>query len=381
MARPMNGRSTGCGAPWGIQRSAQEQVAVAVDVHQEVADRDHDGSELGLADPQLRGIGVVRGGWRALARVEWLGAVAGSGEGECAEGDQGVARSHCRFLARWTDPTSRGHVTVRLLQATFPFCPKHLEEARDRVGGPGARQGFLRSVFARGREHLQDLRVHLPWDKHPIGCHASPVCRTVTRYCCPMHYLSKSRFVAGWQCPKLLWWKVHEPDAVELQPDRVLQDRFDQGEQVGQLARLQFPGGMLIDLPHTAVQERLAATQAALDAGAPAIFEASFLAGDVFVAVDVLLPHRRWLHADRGQVILVDQGRAHPRRCHPDLGAPSVGPERSRPWRSCTSTRSTVIRDVGPLFVREDVTELVEAFLPGARPGRGAAADDRRPAA
>ena len=37
--------------------------------------------------------------------------------------------------------------------------------------------------------------------------------------------LSKSRFVAGVQCHKLLWWKVHEPDAVELQPDKVLQDR------------------------------------------------------------------------------------------------------------------------------------------------------------
>ena len=32
--------------------------------------------------------------------------------------------------------------------------------------------------------------------------------------------MSKSRFVAGVQCPKLLWWKVHEPDAVELQPDK-----------------------------------------------------------------------------------------------------------------------------------------------------------------
>jgi hypothetical protein len=44
----------------------------------------------------------------------------------------------------------------------------------------------------------------------------------------PIH-LSKSRFVAGTQCHKLLWWKVHEPGAVELQPDKVLQDRFDQG--------------------------------------------------------------------------------------------------------------------------------------------------------
>ncbi len=38
--------------------------------------------------------------------------------------------------------------------------------------------------------------------------------------------LSKSRFVAGHQCHKLLWWKVHERDAPELQPNEVLQDRF-----------------------------------------------------------------------------------------------------------------------------------------------------------
>jgi len=47
--------------------------------------------------------------------------------------------------------------------------------------------------------------------------------------------LSKSRFVTGCQCHKLLWWTVHEPDAVELQPDKVLQDLFDQGRQVGEI--------------------------------------------------------------------------------------------------------------------------------------------------
>ncbi len=46
------------------------------------------------------------------------------------------------------------------------------------------------------------------------------------------HRLSKSRFVAGCQCHKLLWWRVHEPNAEELQPDIVLQDRFDQGQEV-----------------------------------------------------------------------------------------------------------------------------------------------------
>src|SRR5438309_7289277 len=100
--------------------------------------------------------------------------------------------------------------------------------------------------------------------------------------------LSKSRFVTGCQCHKLQWWTVHEPDAPELQPDKVLQDLFDQGRQVGEAARKRYPGGVLIDLPHHAGAERVAATKAALDAGAPAIFEATFIADNTFVAIDVL---------------------------------------------------------------------------------------------
>src|SRR5213593_4894057 len=102
------------------------------------------------------------------------------------------------------------------------------------------------------------------------------------------HRLSKSHFTSGLQCHKKLWWMVHEPAAVELQPDKVLQDLFDQGRQVGEAARALFPGGVLIGLPHTARAERVAATQAALDDKAPAIFEATFIADETFVAIDVL---------------------------------------------------------------------------------------------
>ncbi len=108
--------------------------------------------------------------------------------------------------------------------------------------------------------------------------------------------LSKSKYVAGVQCHKLLWWKVHEPLAVELQPDKVLEDRFDQGRQVGALARDRFPGGVLIDLPHKAVDERIKLTRKLIDDGAPAIFEASFLADSTFVAVDVLTPQKGGYH-------------------------------------------------------------------------------------
>ena len=55
------------------------------------------------------------------------------------------------------------------------------------------------------------------------------------------------------------------------------------------MARTHVPGGVLIDLPHTDYEGKVAETQRAIEAGAPAIYEASFAAGQVFVAVDILV--------------------------------------------------------------------------------------------
>ena len=104
----------------------------------------------------------------------------------------------------------------------------------------------------------------------------------------PFPRLSKSRFVAGVQCHKLLWLKVHEPQAIELQPDIVLQDLFGQGRQVGQLATELFPNGRSIELDYRDLPRAVEDTRAALDDGARCIFEASFFEHRTFVAVDVL---------------------------------------------------------------------------------------------
>jgi predicted RecB family nuclease len=101
--------------------------------------------------------------------------------------------------------------------------------------------------------------------------------------------LTKSLFTAGQQCHKLLWWKAHEPGAVELQPDKVLQDRFDQGAQVGALARNEFAGGVLIDL-HQPAPDRIAITQGLVAAREGPIFEGTFEADGVRINADVLLP-------------------------------------------------------------------------------------------
>jgi hypothetical protein len=100
--------------------------------------------------------------------------------------------------------------------------------------------------------------------------------------------LSKSRFVAGLQCLKQLWWRAREPASPELLPGPELAALFERGRRVGAAARERFPGGVLVDVPHHDLTGRVEATRRALSAGPPTIFEASFLEDGVFVAVDVL---------------------------------------------------------------------------------------------
>ncbi len=101
------------------------------------------------------------------------------------------------------------------------------------------------------------------------------------------HWLSKSRFVAGKQCVRQLWWRVHEPDAPEIIPDAEVAYRMEVGHDVGELARSYVPGGVVIGAELT-YPDRVIATQAAIHEGTPAIYEAAFFEDGVFVAVDIL---------------------------------------------------------------------------------------------
>jgi Domain of unknown function(DUF2779) len=174
--------------------------------------------------------------------------------------------------------------------------------------------------------------------------------------------LTKSRFVAGWQCHKLLWLKVHEKDAPELQVDVVLQDRFDQGAEVGMRAREAFPGGVLIDLPHDDAG-RVEATRAALDSGAPVVFEATFVDSRVHVAIDIL--ERT---ADGFTLIEVKSSTRRKDEHIPDIAIQAWVARRAgidvRRLELMHLNSAFRHPDVGELFERTDVTAEVEAFQP-----------------
>lgn len=102
------------------------------------------------------------------------------------------------------------------------------------------------------------------------------------------HYLSKSKIMAGRQCEKRLWLEVYRSHLIEYGSD--VEQRFAVGENVNEVARAQYPDGVLVSYdhgPNAAVEEtrRLLAEQP----GKP-IFEATFKAQDVLVRVDILKP-------------------------------------------------------------------------------------------
>ncbi len=191
-----------------------------------------------------------------------------------------------------------------------------------------------------------------------------------------MARLSKSRFTTGLQCHRLLWWKAHNRDAPELETGPGLQTVFDAGHRVGDLARQHVPGGVLVDLDPRAPQAAINQT-AQLLAGAdtPPIYEASFREDGVFVAVDILKHDNHG--ASPGFVLIEVKSTLSAKPEHiPDIavqvhvlraaGLPVVRAELMH------LNRDHRHPDREPLFVREDVTERVEAYLPEV-PGQLAA--------
>ena len=105
------------------------------------------------------------------------------------------------------------------------------------------------------------------------------------------HNLSKSKIIAGRQCEKRLWLEVHRPDLIEY--DEHTQYVFNIGHMVNDVARAQYPGGVLIEFERGS-KEALKETQRLLaEQPDTPIFEAAFKTKDVLVRTDILLKHRR----------------------------------------------------------------------------------------
>jgi hypothetical protein len=179
-----------------------------------------------------------------------------------------------------------------------------------------------------------------------------------------MPSISKSKYLAGLQCPKLLWTYYN---AKELIPpvDAGTQARFDEGHKVGDLAKQLYPGGLEVtwdeDLLSTVRQSK------ALLAKRKPIFEGSFLAGGVYARADILTP----VNGGKWDLLEVKSSTEVKDVHIPDLAVQRYCYEKAGiPIRRCFLTHINneyVLKGtVNPkgLFASEDVTDQVAELLP-----------------
>ncbi len=101
-------------------------------------------------------------------------------------------------------------------------------------------------------------------------------------------FISKSTFLNGLQCAKLLWFRYNAKDQIPA-ANELTQAIFDQGHKVGQLARSLYPEGIEIAPGVTDFDEVLALSRKALPHRRP-LFEAAFQFNGDYARADILNP-------------------------------------------------------------------------------------------
>jgi predicted RecB family nuclease len=107
--------------------------------------------------------------------------------------------------------------------------------------------------------------------------------------------ISKSKFMAGRQCLKRLYFQVHQPE-LAAEPDAASEAVIEQGREVGLLARQMFPGGVEVRSEGGLDQAIRTTREIIENREVPAIFEGTFEHGGMLVRVDILNRRRdkRW---------------------------------------------------------------------------------------
>ncbi len=105
--------------------------------------------------------------------------------------------------------------------------------------------------------------------------------------------LTKSKYLAGLQCPLLLWYHFNRPEDIP-QPDEAKQAIFDQGHLVGDYAKSLFPSGEEVEYKKS-FSDRIKKTDL-LIRNRKIIFEALITKDNLYSQPDILAPvnHDQW---------------------------------------------------------------------------------------
>jgi hypothetical protein len=178
-------------------------------------------------------------------------------------------------------------------------------------------------------------------------------------------FVSKSKYLAGLQCSKLLWYYYNSKEHIPA-TDEATQAIFDQGHEIGELAKSLFPGG--IDVAKGVVDFAQVVRQSvdAVKTRKP-LFEAAFRYKNAYARADILKP----TGGDRWDIIEVKSSTQVKDINLHDLALQRYAYEGTGlKIRNCglMHINNEYVRqgriDPKQLFVLEDVTRQVAGLLP-----------------
>jgi hypothetical protein len=182
--------------------------------------------------------------------------------------------------------------------------------------------------------------------------------------------ISKSKHLNGLQCSKLLWYEYNAKE--EIPPvDDATQAIFDQGREVGELAKSLFPGGVEVARGIVDFEEVLPRSLEAIKLRKP-LFEAAFRYKSAFARADVLNP----VGKEQWDVIEVKSSTEVKRVHLQDLALQrytyeGAGLKVRRCFLMYINNEYVRHGDIDPekLFSQEDVTRQIAALLPDVERG------------
>jgi len=176
--------------------------------------------------------------------------------------------------------------------------------------------------------------------------------------------LSKSRYLNGLKCPKLLWLSANEPERIS-EPGTSTQYLFDQGHLVGELAKKIFPEGFNVPFEDFAVN--IAMTKKLLEQRKP-LFEAGVFSNRIYSRIDILGP----INEDEWEIIEVKSSTSVKEVNLHDVSFQKLCCDKAGlRIRSCKlayiNTRYVKNGEIDPkeLFILEDISTQVEEVSEG----------------
>jgi hypothetical protein len=178
-----------------------------------------------------------------------------------------------------------------------------------------------------------------------------------------MKLLTKSKYLLGLQCLRQVWIHFHEPDKIP-EIDAATQKVFDEGNEVGELVKELFPGG--IDLPTKDFMGNIQLTKGSLNERKP-LFESGFLTEDrLFARGDILLPTKNgWdiIEVKSGSKVkdINVEDVAFQKYCYQKCGL-----KINKCYLMHLNNKYVREGDINvqELFIQEDITERVEEIFP-----------------